>query len=322
MVLGLFSFGCLHTSLLSYSEQLRQMDTEVADAYVNGSVDDAKKALQVYIVRLDKLQRHPDCPNDIETDFARSRGLTEGRLAALHKFLGNTEKANAFSTIALTHIPDTQAKTRDDIYDLVEKMDSGLGLKWKKTELMKIPKEPLEINYTSSSSMKDIEIHERNGIFYQESSYSMLHMAYLFAGLSLVTSLLPLFPAYPFNTLFTIAVALVFLWTMGCCLAVYHIRNKMGQTIVIDPKAGNIQIRKKNKITECAWDSLIGVICRHASGPKEFGKPYQLNLVWHDENQTVQRHCLYQHQCKRSIKHLINDYHDRFKLPLFDHSNP
>ncbi len=123
--------GCSTVQPVSYSDFLRHMDDEFAESYVNGSVSDAKKALHVYLARLDELQRHPDRPDNFEISFAISRGVTKARLAALQQFLGHTEKAKAFVAAALTHLPDPQATTEEDVYNLVERMDSHLNIRWK-----------------------------------------------------------------------------------------------------------------------------------------------------------------------------------------------
>lgn len=127
-------FGCSLAQPKSYNEFLRQMDAQFAEVYVNGTVREAEKALRVYLVRLDELKQHPECPKDFKIDFARSRGITEGRLAALHRFLGNTEKADAFAVAALTHLPDAQAKTRKELFAFVKRMDAKHKLKWKEKD--------------------------------------------------------------------------------------------------------------------------------------------------------------------------------------------
>jgi len=107
------------------------MDAEFAEAYVDGSQNDAIVALHVYLARLDELQRHPDCPKDFEKQVAISRGLTNARLASIQKARGHEEKAKAFVTIALTQFQDPQAITEEDVYKLVEKMDASLNIQWK-----------------------------------------------------------------------------------------------------------------------------------------------------------------------------------------------
>lgn len=135
LLLTILSCGCTTVRPLSYMDFLRQMDDKFYESYVNGnSVDEAERALHVYLVRLNELQRHPDCPKDFEVDFSRSRGITEARLATLHKFLGNQEKADAFATEALTHLPDAQARTKQDVYEFAGRMDTLHKLKWKKED--------------------------------------------------------------------------------------------------------------------------------------------------------------------------------------------
>lgn len=123
--------GCSRSTAPSYSDLLDQADSEFADVYIDGSVSDVKEALHVFLARLDELQRHPGCPPNQEIAFDISRGLTEARLANLHASLGNSEKAKAFTAAALTHMPDAQARTEEELFALVNRMDKRLNPKWK-----------------------------------------------------------------------------------------------------------------------------------------------------------------------------------------------
>lgn len=99
-----------------------------------------------------------------------------------------------------------------------------------------IPTEPLVVNFTASGILPDVALHQRNGVWYHESSNSHLVIAAFMAILAMVVVMWPSpMPKGPFDLDLRYFIASGLLWAGFCGLISYYVRNRFGQYITLDP---------------------------------------------------------------------------------------
>ncbi len=183
-----------------------------------------------------------------------------------------------------------------------------------------IPREALDIRYNSSGSLPDVGLHERDGIYYQESSYS--HFG--FFGVMLAVAVMIVFAPWETQAMFfklKYWMAIGCIWGGICGLIAYFIRNACGQHIIIDPKAKTISITCKDLKETISWDQIVGLqICYETNPTDSDFNGFQLNLVWLAAEGNVKRHCLLKHATKSHVIDFGKEYESLFKFPLLDHS--
>ncbi|MDB6151870.1 MAG: hypothetical protein JWL90_323 [Chthoniobacteraceae bacterium] len=184
-----------------------------------------------------------------------------------------------------------------------------------------IPRGALDINYNSSGSFPNVELHGRSSLFYQESSYSHFRLFGVLFLAAAVISLLP-WQAVAYGGLklkYWIAIGCA--WGGICGLAPYFIRNALGQTIIVDPRGKTLRIKSSGVEQTIAWQEIIAVqIChQEVSGDLEMSG-WQLNLVWRDSHGIIKRHCLFKNANKEFVKSLGQRYELLFGFSYIDES--
>lgn len=158
-----------------------------------------------------------------------------------------------------------------------------------------------------------IGLHRRGGVFYQESSYAH----FWFFGVMIVFA--GVLAALPWDTDANLGGKLKY-WLAGFCvwggicgLAPFFVRNAFGQTIIIDPRAETVQIRKRKARQTIAWRDVIGLqVCPHQISEDSKIDRYELSLVWKDSSGSVQEHCLMRHVLRRPVITLGERYESCF----------
>src|SRR5947208_3361720 len=155
-----------------------------------------------------------------------------------------------------------------------------------------IPRTALDIRYSNSGSLPHVGLQHRNGLFYQESSYSH----FWFFGVMLAAAAVVLL--LPWET--RAVVSKLKYWIAGmfvgggiCGFVPYFIRNPCGQVITIDPRNKTLRIASDPFSGNVSWQQILGLqICyQEVQGDSEMNG-FQLNLVWVEDGGNVRRHCL------------------------------
>ncbi len=175
-----------------------------------------------------------------------------------------------------------------------------------------IPHGPMPLGYSLGGFLPQVGIHRRGGVFCQESSRSHLWMAVPFLVAGLVVSFLALSP-YP-KWVFA-----GFLFFTGACgAAPYFVRNRFGQTIIVDPERRTLCIKKSAEEKTVAWSDVVALqLCRQDRPSRN----YQVNLVWKSAHGAYERHCLATHEVKRYVLQLARCYEALLSLRLTDETN-
>ena len=183
-----------------------------------------------------------------------------------------------------------------------------------------IPHGPIALGYSIGGFLPQVGLHRRGGIFYQESSYSHLWLAFPFLVAGLVVVLLPLsgYPKAVFTAFFSI--------TAACGAAPYFVRNRFGQTIIVDPAERTVCIKKPAGEATISWSDIAALqLCRQEtlqpSSPDAPSRNYQVNLVWRCAGGAYERHCLAAHEVKRYVLGLARRYEALLSLKLTDETN-
>ncbi len=174
-----------------------------------------------------------------------------------------------------------------------------------------VPHGPIELGYTLGGMLPQVGLHRRGQAFRQESSYWHLGLAVPFFLGAIVVAILPL-AAY---TRFIWAGLLFF--TAACGTAPYFVRNRLGQTVVVDPRARTVCIRKALEEKTILWSDIVAPqLCRQDRP----SVAYQINLVWKSGDGSFERRCLAMHQVRRYTLSLARRYESLLSLRLSDES--
>jgi len=183
-----------------------------------------------------------------------------------------------------------------------------------------IPIEPLELNYTNRGFLPHIGLHEKQGVFYQESSYSAFWFMGVMFVIAIIVAVLPWETEGAFGKL-KYWVSGGSIWGGLCGLAPYLMRNILGQTVVADPQKKIVFIKQQKSNQQFQWDNIIALqVCYQPAPDPRVGSGYQLNIVWKDELGKVHRHCLLKHAIKKLVVSLGEKYSFLFKVELVDQS--
>lgn len=185
--------------------------------------------------------------------------------------------------------------------------------------ITEIPNEPLRVPRNNGGFMP-VELHCRDGIYFQESSYGHFKFCAILTFAAIVIFFLP------WNTLANNGVKLKYfvgggiLWGGICGLVPYFIRNGLGQHIIIDPQKRTLHIAKSSvTIVAIDWEQIVGLQICHEKVPKDYEMDgFQLNLVWHDALGSLQRHCLVKHENQHPILKLGKKYEELFGFRMFN----
>src|SRR5688572_11648793 len=144
-----------------------------------------------------------------------------------------------------------------------------------------IPHQPLALNYNNGGFVPHVGLHRRAHLFYQESSYSHFWLAGSMFLAAFAITLLPWHTLALGGVKLKYYVALIGIWGGICAGVPYFIRNKFGQTIIIDPKQKILSIRSEERHETIQWQDIIGLqICHERIPGNSKMTGYQLNLVW------------------------------------------
>ena len=172
-----------------------------------------------------------------------------------------------------------------------------------------MPHGPMRLGYTLGGFLPQVAIHRRGRAFYQQSSYWHLSLAGLFLLPAIVFTFLPLASYTKW------AWVGVFLFTAACGAAPYFVRNRVGQTIIIDSEYRTLRIRKPVDEKTIAWSDIVALQLCHQEKPSS---AYQLNVVWKCADGTFERHCLALHEVRRYILRLARTYESLLSLRVSD----
>lgn len=186
--------------------------------------------------------------------------------------------------------------------------------------ISEIPGKALDIRYSNRGILPHVGLHQRNGLFFQESSYSH----FWFFGVMLVLAVVAL--QFPWETGSSVGklkywVAGFLVWGGICGLFAYIIRNAYGQIITIDPRNKTLRIANRNLSTVVSWQHIVGLQVCHQNDAKDVAmKGFQLNLVWTDVEGVARRHCLMKHSIRSFVVRLGKVYESLFAFPLIDNT--
>ena len=142
---------------------------------------------------------------------------------------------------------------------------------------LKIPSEPLDINYTSTGFLPDTALHKRGNRIIQECSYSCP----VYFTVALVASIMACF--LPWNGSAKYILAGGILWSGLCVMIYYIIRIGFCQTVTVNKDKGTLIIKKANSETIIPESEITGLqICYHklrSANNSQDLSGYQLNLV-------------------------------------------
>jgi hypothetical protein len=188
------------------------------------------------------------------------------------------------------------------------------------TRSVDIPHGPIALGYSLGGFLPQVGLHSRGGLFYQESSYSHLWLAVPFMVAGIIIIFLPLggYPKAVFAGFFSI--------TAICGAAPYFVRNRLGQTIIVDPGRRTVCIKKSAEERTISWSEIAALqLCRQEKlQPSNQEGPscnYQVNLVWRCAGGAYERHCLATHEVKRYILSLARRYESLLSVRLTDETN-
>jgi hypothetical protein len=146
-------------------------------------------------------------------------------------------------------------------------------------------------------------------MYYQESSRSHLWLAVPFLVAGVVVIFLALSPY-----LKCVFSGFLFI-TAACAAAPYFVRNRFGQTIIIDPERRTVRIRKSTQERTIAWSDIVALqLCTQ----NEPSRGYQVNLVWKSADGGYERHCLATHEVRRYVLGLARRYESLLSLGVTD----
>jgi hypothetical protein len=183
-----------------------------------------------------------------------------------------------------------------------------------------IPREALDIRYSNRGSFEHVELHHRNGLYFQESSYSH----FWFFGVMLAAAGVALL--LPWETRAIVGklkhwVAGILVWGGICGFVPYFIRNACGQRINVDPHNMTLRIASSDFSGIVSWQQIIGLQICHQKVPGDSRlSGFQLNLVWAEAGGAVRRHCLLKHSIMAFVVRLGKHYESLFAFPLIDHT--
>jgi len=174
-----------------------------------------------------------------------------------------------------------------------------------------IPSGPIELGYTLGGLLPQVSLHQRGRTFRQESSYWHLGLAVPFVLSAILLLFVPL-------ATYTKCVWVGFLlFTAACGVAPYFVRNRFGQTIVIDSEARTVCFKEASSEKTIAWSDIVALqLCRQ----ERPSAAYQVNLAWRSADGTIQRHCLVLHQARRYALCLARRYESLLSVRLSDES--
>lgn len=187
--------------------------------------------------------------------------------------------------------------------------------------MSEIPRDPLDINYNNRGVLPHIGLHYRGQLYYQESSYSH----FWFAGTMLAAAIAAGFLPWDIETSFgglKYWIAGAFVWAGICGTAPYWVRNRLGQTIIIDPGNETLTIRSGQSVRVVSWASILELqVCHQRAPGSSVLNGYQLNLAWKDTEGQLQRHCLLKHVNRGCVVSIGNKYASLFGFGLVDCTN-
>jgi hypothetical protein len=175
-----------------------------------------------------------------------------------------------------------------------------------------IPHGAMPLGYSLGGFLPQVGMHRRAGVYYQESSRSHLWLAAPFLVAGVVVTFLPLSP-------YTKSVFAGFLFvTAACAAAPYLVRDRSGQTIIVDPERRTVCIKRPAEERIIAWSDIVALqLCRQDKPSRN----YQVNLVWKSAGGAYERHCLVTHEVKRYVLGLARRYESLLSLRLADEIN-
>lgn len=183
-----------------------------------------------------------------------------------------------------------------------------------------IPHGPIALGYSLGGFLPQVGLHRRGGVFYQESSYSHLWLAFPFLVSGVVIMFLPL-GGYP-----KVVFAGFFFITAACGATPYFVRNRLGQTIIVNPGRRTVCIKQPAEERTISWSDIAALqLCRQEtlqpSNREAPSRNYQVNLVWRCADGGYERHCLATHEIKRYSLALARRYESLLSVKLTDESS-
>jgi hypothetical protein len=175
-----------------------------------------------------------------------------------------------------------------------------------------IPHGPMPLGFSLGGLLPQVGIYRRRGVFFQESSRSHLWLAapFLMGGVVVIFLALGPHPKY--------VIAGFLFFTAACAAAPYFVRNRLGQTIIVDPGRRTICIKKPSDERTIAWSDLVALqLCRQDHPSRN----YQLNLVWKSADGAYARYCLATHEVRRYVLALARRYESLLSLKLTDETH-
>src|SRR5437867_221694 len=189
---------------------------------------------------------------------------------------------------------------------------SGRGLAKRMSRETDIPHGPMQLDYSLGGFFPQVGIRRRGRAFYQQSSHWHLWLSGLFVVPAIAFSLLPL------DGYTKWVWAGFFLVTAACGAAPYFVRNRLGQTIIVDPEKRTLCIKQPTNETTIARSDIVALQLCHQEKPP---KGYQLILVWKCAHGIFDRHCLATYEVRRYVLGLARKYESLLSLSLNDETS-
>jgi hypothetical protein len=181
--------------------------------------------------------------------------------------------------------------------------------------------EPLDLKHNNTGILPCAALHQRNGRFIQEASYS--HFVFMFVMLILAggACFLPLKITTTIGPL-KFLIAGMFAWGGICSLFSFFLRNALGQTVTIDPRENTVVIRKRNNRQTIPWSQIQGLqIIKQPADSNSHNEGYQLNLMYRDTTGLPHRQNLHKHVARRFVVALGRQYAEQFGFSLYDQTS-
>ncbi|MBK1791183.1 hypothetical protein [Persicirhabdus sediminis] len=184
------------------------------------------------------------------------------------------------------------------------------------SEVHEIPHEPLAGPKPTNGLLPPIGFHHRDGNYYHESSYSHLWFFGVMVCIAVGVLMAPIeFKAD--SDILKYVIAGFFVWGGICTLIAYFIRNRFGQVIVINPFRKTLELRSPRTNFKIDLGQIVELQMCYDESPRA---GYQLNLAWRDQQDEIQRHCLYMDTSKRLVSRLAKKYVEKLSFDFTDYS--